>query len=229
MEIILTKKPQKPVIIQGFPGFGLIGTIATEFLIEHLKAELIGEFVYDELPPTAAIHKSELIKPMAVYYAEKHNLVILHTILNVSGAEWLIGNKIIEMATDLDAKEVICIEGVASPPDAKNAKIFSFGNKRLAELGAEPLKESIIMGVTGAILLRFKEASCIFAETHSQLPDSMAAAQVIKILDKYLSLTVDYAPLVEQAKEFEQKIKGIVQKANKTAEDKKNLEMSYLG
>ena len=56
MEIKLTKKPQNPTLIEGFPGFGLIGTITTEFLIEHLKAEKIGvghdirKDMYDALP-----------------------------------------------------------------------------------------------------------------------------------------------------------------------------------
>ena len=37
MELILSKKPKGVTIVEGFPGFGLIGTIATEFLIEHLE------------------------------------------------------------------------------------------------------------------------------------------------------------------------------------------------
>jgi uncharacterized protein len=229
MDVVLSKRPQNPTIIQGFPGMGLVGTISTEFLIDHLKAELIGEFVYDELPPTAAIHKGDLVRPMAVYYAEKQNLIILHTILNVGGMEWAIADKIVALAKDLAAKEIICLEGVVSPDAGKEPKVFSFGSEALEKLGAEPLKESIIMGVTGALLLRFKPVIGVFAETHSQLPDSMAAAQIIKALDKYLNLTVDYEPLVEQAKQFEQKIKTLVQKANKATEDKKNLDMNYLG
>ena len=49
MKIILKKVPRNPIIIEGFPSFGLVGTITTEFLLEHLKAELIGEFEYKEL------------------------------------------------------------------------------------------------------------------------------------------------------------------------------------
>jgi len=31
MKIILDKKPKNPIIIEGFPGFGLVSTIACEF------------------------------------------------------------------------------------------------------------------------------------------------------------------------------------------------------
>ena len=36
MELKLTKKPKGVTILNGFPGIGLIGTISTEFLMEHL-------------------------------------------------------------------------------------------------------------------------------------------------------------------------------------------------
>jgi uncharacterized protein len=229
MKIVLKKRPVHPTIIQGFPGFGLVGTIATEFLIEHLKAELIGEFHYDELPVTVAIHKGELVKPMAVYYAKDCNLIILHTILNVAGFEWKISEEIVNMAKMLEAKEIVCIEGVASPSETDVSKVFWFGKPKLEQYGGEPINESIIMGVTAAILLKFNNVSCFFAETHSSLPDSKAAAKIIEILDKYLNLKVDYEPLIKQAEEFEKKIRGIMQQTSKLNEEKQQKEMSYLG
>ena len=35
MELQLFKKPKGVRILQGFPGMGLIGTISTEYLMEH--------------------------------------------------------------------------------------------------------------------------------------------------------------------------------------------------
>ena len=61
MHLNLQKRPQKPTIIVGFPGFGLVGTIATKFLLEHLDTEHIGSVESDHLLPLAAIHKSKLI------------------------------------------------------------------------------------------------------------------------------------------------------------------------
>jgi uncharacterized protein len=114
MKINVDDLPKSPTVILGFPGFGLVGTICTEFLIDHLKAELVGEFVYDELPPTVAIHKSRLVKPMAVFYDKKNNIVILHTILNTKGHEWEIADVIIDFVKKIKAKDVISIEGVGS-------------------------------------------------------------------------------------------------------------------
>jgi len=232
VKIVLNKDvrfKKNPIIINGFPGFGLVGTIATEFLIDHLKTKIVGGFEFAELPATTAIHDGKVVKPMAVHYDEKHNLIILHTILSVKGHDWEAAQEVAALAKKIGAKEVICLEGVNAMMPDQEQKVFSFGNPEFEVLGAQGLKESIIMGVTAALLLQEKNTSCLFAETHSQLPDSKAAAGIIKILDKYLSLGVDAEPLLKQAQEFEQKLKKIMQQTQKTTTEAEKKNLSYLG
>ena len=229
MKIVLKKIPKNPIIIEGFPSFGLVGTIATEFLLEHLKAELIGEFHYGELNPIAAIHKGKLVNPMAVWYVPSRNIVILHTILNVKGFEWEIADEVIRIAEKMNAKEIIGLEGVATDDTSGEVKTYYYGNPKLEKCGAMPVKESIIMGVSAALMIRYKKLNCLFAAAHSQLPDSKASAKLIEILDKYLGLDVDYHPLLKQAEEFESKIKGILQQSTKTLREADKKSMSYLG
>lgn len=229
MKIVLKKTPKNPIIIEGFPSFGLVGTITTEFLLEHLKAELIGEFIYNELSPVAAIHKGKIVNPMAVWYVPSKNMVILHTILNVKGFEWEIAEAIMDMAKKMNAKEIISLEGVATDDLSEDIKAYYYGDKKLEQYGAMPIKESIIMGVSASLMLRHKKINCLFAAAHSQLPDSKASAKLIEILDKYLGLDVDYHPLLKQAEEFENKIKNIIQQSNKTLQESDKKSMSYLG
>jgi|TARA_B100000315_G_C14546037_1_gene573278 uncharacterized protein len=230
MKIELKKKPKNPIIIEGFPGFGLIGTIVTEFLLEHMNCELIGEFIYDDLPAIAAIHKGKLIKPMAVHYSKKYNIVILQTILNPKGKEWAIAKAILDMAKQLKAKKIISVEGVTSPNILKSTNnIFYYGDKKLEKFGLKLIDESIVVGVTSSVMLRYDNSVCIFAETHSRLPDSKAAAKVIKTLDKYLGLKVDYKPLLKQAHDFESKLKSLMKQTSKASEESDKKYLSYLG
>ncbi len=235
MEIKLNKKPTKIKIIEGFPGFGLIGTITTEFLIEHLKAEKIGSFYYDELPATVAIHNEKLVDPMGIFYNKKYNLVILHTILNSTGLEWKMANSIMKMSKDLQVSEIISLEGVSSPQVTESEKVFFFANRdktteKLKKQGLIPLKESIIVGVSGALMLRSKKPlTCLFAETRSDMPDSKAASNIIKALDSYLGLKVDYKPLLKQAEEFEKKFKNILKQSSLTSKKADDKKLSYLG
>lgn len=228
VNITLWKKPKGATVIEGFPGFGLVGPIVTEYLIDHLETEQIGQFEYDELPATIAIHEGKVINPMAIHYSKKYNIIIMHTILSVKGKEWVFAKEISKMLEELKTKETICLEGVNVMEETKS-EIFSYGNPEFVNLGAQEMKESIIMGVSAALLLRAKNVSCLFALAQSQLPGSKAAANIITFLDKYLDLNVDPEPLMEQATKFEDKLKNLMQQAQsaESEADKKNL--SYLG
>ncbi|MBU0756583.1 MAG: PAC2 family protein [Nanoarchaeota archaeon] len=236
MKIILHKKPKNPTIIEGFPGFGLIGTITTEFLIEHLKAKEIGSFEYDSLPAIVAVHQEKLVNPMGVFYAEKENIIILHTILNTQGVEWKLCDSILNMVKTLNAPEIVCLEGVSSKQTTDNSQVYYYATspkskQKLSKIkDVKSLKESIILGVSGALMLRSHiPVTCFFAETHLEFPDSKAASNIVKILDSYLGLKVDYKPLLAQAKEFEEKFKTIMEQSSIASKVRDKKQMSYLG
>jgi len=79
--------------------------------------------------------------------------------------------------------------------------------------------------------LKLKSApiSCIFVETQSGLPDSRAAAEIIKVLDIYLGLKVDPKPLLKKAEAFEGKIKNLMQSSQKVVKSKDEKQLSYMG
>src|SRR3989344_7706884 len=112
MQLRLQKKPKNPTIIEGFPGFGLVGTIATEFLIKHLDAEQIGIIRMEEVPPVIAVHKGKPVEPLGIFYAKKENLIILHALTSVQGFEWELAEALTNMSKELKAKEIISLEGV---------------------------------------------------------------------------------------------------------------------
>jgi uncharacterized protein len=232
MQIKLESKPKNPIIVEGFPGFGLVGTIATEFLVRHTDAKEIGRIRVQELPPVVAVHSGAAIEPIGIFYSKKYNLLIIYALSSVQGLEWQLADAIVEIAKDLKAKEIISLEGVGSQAAIKESRTFYMStNKKFKAMGSiQPLKEGIIMGVTGALLLQKDlNVTSLFAETHSALPDSRAAAKIIRALDQYLGLKVDYEPLLEKAKEFEDKIQGLVEKARVATQAQKKKEPNYFG
>jgi len=232
MQLVLEKRPKSPTIVEGFPGFGLIGTIATEFLIKHLDAEQIGLIRIDEIPPIIAVHKGKPVEPIGIFYAKKQNILILHALSSVQGLEWKLADLLVKLYKDLQAKEIISIEGVGSGVQGREPRVFymcSYG-ENLKKTGLEILQEGIIMGVSGALLLKKSiHLTCLFAETHSTLPDSRAAARIIEVLDKYLGLKVDYKPLLAKAEQFESKIKDLLEKAQNATQQSDKKKQTYFG
>lgn len=236
MQIKLSKKPKNCKLIEGFPGFGLVGTIANEFLLEHLKFEQIGKIIFDDMPATIAIHEGKVVEPLGVFYNKKYNLVLLHAITASSGLEWKLSEIVVDLIKQLSIKEVICLEGVGSNEESTTSRVFFYSNneknkKKFKKIKVEPLKEGIIIGVTGAVLLRAENVpiSCVFAETHSSLPDSKAAAKIIEVLDKYLGLKVDTKPLLMQAEKFESKLRGLLTESQKAQQISEKKKLSYVG
>jgi len=234
MKIELYKKPKNVIIIEGFPGFGLVGTITTEYLIDHLNAEKIGRVFFHDLAPLIAVHEGKVVEPIGIFYAKKDNIVILHALANVKGKEWVIARALEDLGKELSAKEIISIEGVGGVGTKGNNAFYYSKNKAWSKTGIEELKEGIVIGVTAAMLAgcdKNNKISCVFAETKSNLPDSRAAAKVIEVLDKYLGLNVDYKPLLKKADEFEGKIKDLISKGKNVVTKNNNQKesMNYLG
>jgi uncharacterized protein len=235
MDISLSKIPKNPIIIDGFPGFGLVGSIATEFLIEHCACEQIGAHWFDKLPATLAVHDGKLIKPINIHYNEQRNLVIVHAISSGPGMEWEISEFITELAKKLEAKEILSLEGVGTDKPTEHPDVYfvtsdSSKKSHWESMGTKELKEGILVGVTSALLLKSSfPITALFAETHSELPDSKASAQIIQVLNKYLSLEVDTKPLLEQAKRFEDKLNNIIKQGASVQSQIKKKQLNYVG
>lgn len=237
MKIELTQKPSPgATIIEGFPGFGFVSTIATQYIIKHLNAKPIGKISSDKLSPLVAIHKSEIIDPLQILYDKEKNVVIMQSVVPVEGLEWEIADTIVELAKQIKAKEIIGLEGVTSQQKSENPTVFYYTNisgrkKKFDDMKLKDLQEGIIVGVTGALLLKARDMdiSCFFVETQTDLPDNTAAAKLIEVLDKLINLGVDFKPLVDKAKEFESKLKEFVSQLKDVKIKKDEKHLSYTG
>ncbi len=236
VKLILNKKPKGVRIIEGFPGFGLIGTIVSEFLLDHLETEQIGSIEMDEVPAMIAIHNGEVIQPISLHYNKKYNLLLVHAINPGKNLEWKLADVILDIAKQLSAKEIICLEGVGSPNSKESVFYLERGmdakSIKALKKSCEPLQEGVIVGVTGALLSKKTDVPllALFAQAQSNGPDSNAAAEIIGALDLFIGFSLDPEPLHKQAQAFEGKLKGIVKShdnARKITEKKSVL--SYVG
>jgi len=232
MDIELKKRPSNPTIIIGFPSIGLVGTIVTKFLIDHLETEVIGCLYSDNITPLVAIHKGKVVDPITIYYNKKYNVIIIQALMDVSGNEMEIAKNIVDLNKQLEAKEVIVIEGMPTQEDKVDVYFYSTKSKVVAK--TQPLKEGIVMGVTAAMLLKSEQLplTTLFVQAHQNMPDSEAGAKVVELLKDYLGLDVDVKPLLENAKKFETNLKSVLKKSIEQA-NKANLaqdkDLSYLG
>lgn len=233
MKYYLSDKPKKVTIIQGSPSLGLVSTIAIKYMLDHLDTKEIGYIESENILPLTAIHKGKIVNPISLYYNKKHNLVLVQSITEITGLEWQLADTIHALARELKAKEIMTIEGMP-PHEKEKINIYYYSQKKKIKQ-VKPLEEGIVMGATAALLLRSRDipVTCLFAEAHSQLPDSEAAAKVVEALNTYLGTKVDSAPLLEAAKKFEANLKQFIEKTKDRAQLSSQInpkkEMNYIG
>ena len=188
MEYKLKKKVKNPVIIHGFPGLGLVSTIVTKFLIDHLETEVIGSMGSENMTPLAAIHEGKNIHPITIYYNKKYNLVIVQSLTEITDKEWEATQSLIQLAKELDAKETIFIEGM--PSQQNKVDLYHYSTKSKVVGKTTQLKEGILAGLTASFILKAKDMpfTCLFAEAHADIPDTEAAAKVVTVMNDYLGL-----------------------------------------
>lgn len=209
---------------------GLVSTIATKFLIDHLDVEEIGYIESEHIMPLTAIHKSRIVNPITLFFNKKYNVIVIQSLTDVTGYEWELASTLMDIARTLSAKEIIVLESM--PSHEGNLDVYYFSNKNKLKL--KELKEGIVMGTTAALLIKAKEfpVTCIFAEVHSQLPDSESAAKVVEALDAYLGLNINYEPLLEAARKFETNLRQYIEKrkeAAQTISKTEKKELTYFG
>jgi uncharacterized protein len=65
------------VLITGFPGFGYVGTIATRYLVNKLKAVKVGDVITKYMPDFTALESYGVMTPYEIFAVEEKNLLIL--------------------------------------------------------------------------------------------------------------------------------------------------------
>ncbi len=220
------KKVENPIIIVGFHGRGVVGTIASQYLIEKLNFKEIG-YIYDSnFPGVAVLENGKVNFPIKIY--GKGKFIIITSELPLPKAlNKDIAKAIVEIAKKLKAKLIIAMEGLSVFEEVKDRHLYYVSTFDLKKK-ITPLDSGIIAGIIARILLESKnnniKAVCLMSEALPSIPDGKAAAKVLEGLNKLVNIKVDVNELIKEADAFEKKISELAEKVPKEEE----REVKYL-
>jgi hypothetical protein len=204
-----------PILIEGFPGLGLVGKIATRFLIKQLKAERFAYLYSPHFPYVVIVNKKGSVRLYSgKFYSWKSNNgrndLILFTgdsqAQTIEG-QYEISDRLLDFAEGRNVKTIITIGGYRMEAKEKPRVVTAATNSdlldRALQAGAilSPMGSPIV-GTAGLILglSRFKkiDALCLLGETRGYLPDPKAAKSVLEILQAMFRFDVDLSGLEEE-------------------------------
>ena len=234
---IVLPEVKNPILIVGYPGVGLVGHIAANFLAKELKMDMIGYVESPFIPPMAMILEGKPNPPLRFY--GKDNLIV--AIADIYVPPTLvneIARELVKYLKEMDAGKVVSMGGIGIGFFKEQLDVWGVGardelNRELEENGVKVLQYGSIMGMSGKLLWEASrnnlDAYVLLGETFGDRPDPRAAANVIEALKKLVPLEVSTEPLLQEARAIEEQLRRMheqMEQARKKAQQQ--YESIYL-
>jgi len=226
-----------PILIEGFPGVGMVGTAATMYLTSELKMQLCGYVDSDKFPPFCTIHNGIPLPPARIYCSEKYNLIAILSEfaipLNVIHETC---SKIIEFSKKKEVRTIYSLGGINIKVREEDIDmVYGVGTTLLTQNLLEKnnitvIKEGVTTGVTGVLLAEcFAEnfpAISLLTPSRPLAIDLMSAAAVLNTFCKMENIPISTDKLVKEGLVIENKLRELMRNARDAKERYTKIEGS---
>ncbi|MEI7826842.1 MAG: proteasome assembly chaperone family protein [Euryarchaeota archaeon] len=209
---------KNPVILEGFPGIGLVGNIVATQIASELKMKQIGIIESRLFPPITVLFDGLAYAPVRVYEDPQNDfIVVLSDILIHPMIAYDIGKAVINWAHSVNARLNIPIAGIATLREQRTVYAAATGAEQLnlVKDKAETLVTGSISGIAGSIMnesyVSKLPALCLLGETQGPTPDPRAAARVIDVINDLMQLNISTQKLVDEADQIETELNKLAE------------------
>ena len=203
---------KNPILIEGLPGLGLVGNIATHYLIRQLKAKKFAHLYSPHFPYFVLVNEKGSVRLLRGTFHFWKNYQGNNDLLFFTGdrqaqtieGQYEICNNILTFAKKQGVNIVVTLGGYRVEVKNKPSVLVAATNKNLLNkaLNAKTIVSPIgtpIVGTAGLILglapFQKIDALCLLSETRGYLPDPRAAKSVLETLQKIFNFNVDLTEL----------------------------------
>jgi uncharacterized protein len=234
VQVILEKEPsvKNPILIEGFPGIGLVGNIASQYIVNELNMTYLGSMSSKFFPPLAVLLGGVVNMPVRIYEDAGKGIIVLTADIPVHPlASYDVGKEIVSWAESINAKEMVCLAGITVMTEQH--RVFGAVSKkdlleRIKNV-TEIFELGTITGITGSIMnecrVRNLPAICLLGETASAEPDPRAAIAAVETLNKIYNLGVSTNKLSEQAEQIEVQMAQLAQQLKAATPEEQQSQM----
>lgn len=233
-----------PILIEGLPGLGMVGNIATQYLTKKLEGKLLAILHSPHFPYHVLVDdkgSARLLQGEFTYWKNKTGKNDLIFLTGDSQAQTIEGqfevaNKILDFAEKKKVKTIITLGGYRNEFDG-NPHIVAVStstellNKALNAKATASEAGTPIVGTAGLLLglskFRCIEAVCLLGETRGYLPDPKTAKSLVEVLQRILEVKVDLKGLdeeIERSKKILGRMKDIEKRRLKYVQKMRRVE-----
>jgi len=240
INIIETKKinVDNPIIIEGVPDIGLVGSIAVSHMVQEQNFDEVGYIKSDLFPPVMVVHDRKVLNPVRIFQKGKL-IAILSEIPIDPRPGYMLSKKLTEWYKEKGAELIISISGMSLQEriDIDEPEVFGTSNnedvlKKMEGSGVKILEEGFVSGFYALILKNSIElnlnSSVLLAQCYPSYPDPGAAASILKILNKLTGLEVDVKNLSEQAEDLKVNYRALMEQTNASMQRENKVEVPTM-
>ncbi|MWV41090.1 PAC2 family protein [Natrialba sp. INN-245] len=222
---------EDPMLVEGFPGVGLVGKIATDHLIDELEMAYHAS-VHCEGLPRIGVYRSgnrTVRPPVRIYVSEEHNLLALQSDAPIaSQAVESVAECVSAWIGDQGATPIY-LSGLPAERDEDRPEIYGVATGETGETLERheipaPSEDGVITGPTGALINRAAQRDAdslgLVVECSPQFPDPEAASVLLEdAIAPIADLSIDVRDLVDRAEEIRQKREQLAQQMQAIGQD----------
>jgi uncharacterized protein len=220
-------------VLMGFPGSGLVGSIALQYMVDQLEFTQIGSMNSKYFPPLAMMNKGVINVPVRFY--EKENLAVIVADIPIHPMIcYEVANGLMDWLEPHKVREVITIAGIITNEAEKRVFGVATTEDALPRIQEHTIILPIgsISGIASSILTECKirniQAYGLLGETINA-PDPRSSAATIEVLNKMYNLDLDVKPLLEQAEEIESTMHKLAEQVQTAEQMPKKEQLPMYG
>ena len=217
----------KPNVVIGLPEAGLVGTIASSYLVEALSLEEIGYVDSGLEPPVMVVEKSEPKYPIRIF--GRDDLVVFVSSIPLSSRLAIeFSTSVVNWCLGRQSKLLIGVTGLPSAQrlelQQEVPRVFYVASERQLSRPissvVETFQEGLVVGTYASILktcmLSGQPNITLLAESHLEFPDPGAAAAIIGVLKTLLSVDINVKPLLEESEQIRLKMRELMKRTQQS-------------
>lgn len=233
-----------PILIEGLPGLGMVGRIATRYFAKQLKAQKLAELYSPHFPYYVLVNKKGSIRLLHGAFHFWRNEAGENDFLFLTGdsqaqtieGQYDVAGCILDYSERHGVKTIITIGGYRKEPELTPKVVAVSTNDRLLKKAIDATASpspagNPIVGTAGLLLglARFRriDALCLLGETRGYLPDPKAAKSVLNVLQKILKINVNLPELdaeIEKSKKIMERMREIDSRRESNAQKMRRME-----
>ncbi|MBZ6496450.1 proteasome assembly chaperone family protein [Natrinema longum] len=209
---------EAPTLVEGFPGVGLVGKIATDHLVEQLEMRYYASVHCEGLPRIGVYRGGDRTArpPVRLYVSEAHDLLALQSDAPITSkavesvADCLTGWIVEHGVTPIYLSGLPAERDDEDRPDLYGIATGDGGDRLDATDVPVPPEDGVITGPTGALINRAAQEDYgslgLVVECNPQFPDPEAASVLLEDgIGSVADLEVDVQELIDRAEEIRAK------------------------